>query len=259
MPLVTLTTDYGIRDPYVANFKGELWRRSSDLQLVDISHNVNNFDIVQAAFIFKNAWRSFPSGTIHLLTVNDLPEARRNFLLVHQHDQFFVCPDNGILHLIFESLRGTIYRLSFEQQPEQPLEAQLALVVQQLSRKLPLEHIGAATNNTVRRLALQPVITSHQIRGAIIYIDNYDNAISNISRALFTQVGQGRPFAISFKRHPALTRLCKDYDEVAIGDPLCRFNRAGYLKFAVHMGRAASLLGLHLEEMIQIDFQEKAD
>lgn len=254
MPLVTLTTDYGLLDPYTASFKGELWCQTADLQLVDISHNVNNFDIVQAAFIFKNAWPSFPAGTIHLLTVNDLATARRNYLLLRQFDQFFLCPDNGILHLIFESLHGKIYRLSFDKKADKSIGQQLALVVDQLSRKLPLEQIGKPTEETVRRLTLQPVITNRQIRGTIIYIDNYDNAISNISRRLFDQVGQGRPFEISFKRHPALTRLSNDYDEVDIGDPLCLFNRAAYLKIAVNMGKAASLLGLRLEEMIQIDF-----
>lgn len=255
MRLVTLTTDFGLSDPYAASLKGELCRQTADLQVVDISHNVNNFDIVQAAFVFKNAWPHFPAGTIHLIMVNDLPAARRNYLLVRQFDQFFICPDNGMLHLVFEALHGPVYRLSFEKKENQSLGRQMALVVNQLIRKLPLEQIGPLAGETVRRLSLQPVITNQQIRGTIIYIDNYDNAISNISRTLFDQVGQGRPFEISFKRHPALTRLSKDYDEVDIGDPLCLFNRAGYLKIAVNMGKAASLLGLRMEEMIQIDFQ----
>lgn len=255
MPLVTLTTDFGLRDPYVASFKGELWRQTAELQLLDISHNVNNFDIVQAAFIFKNAWPSFPAGTIHLLLVNDLPAARHDFLLIRQFDQFFICPDNGILHLIFDSLHGTVYRLEGDPKKGLSIGQRLAIVINQLSRKMAPEQIGKPAEETVRRLTLQPVITNQQIRGTIIYIDNYHNAISNISRQLFDQVGQGRNFEISFKRHPALTRLSRDYEEVEIGEPLCLFNRAGFLKIAVNMGKAASLLGLHLEEMIQIDFQ----
>lgn len=254
MPLVTLTTDYGLRDPYAASLKGELWRQSPGIQIVDISHNVNSFDIVQAAFIFKNAWPSFPAGTIHLLTVNDLASARSNYLLIHQFDQFFLCPDNGMLHLIFEEPKGIIYHLSFDKNGKQSLSKQIALVVNKLTRKVPLEQIGEPTQDLVRRLTLQPVITNEQIRGTIVYIDNYDNAISNISRNLFEQVGQGRNFEISFKRHPALTQLSQNYDEVDIGEALCLFNRAGYLKIAVNMGKAASLLGLQLEEMIQIDF-----
>ena len=160
-----------------------------------------------------------------------------------------------MLHLIFEALHGIIYRLPFDKKEDQSIGKQLAGVVSQLSRKIPLDQIGQAAEDTVRRLTLQPVITNQQIRGTIIYIDNYDNAISNISRRLFDQVGQDRHFEISFKRHPALTQLSEDYEEVDIGEPLCLFNRAGYLKIAVNMGKAASLLGLRLEEMIQIDFQ----
>lgn len=254
MPLVTLTTDYGLRDPYAASLKGELWRQSPDLQIVDISHNVNSFDIVQAAFIFKNAWPSFPAGTIHVLTVNDLASARTNFLLLRQFDQFFICPNNGMINLIFDEPKGSIFHLSFDKNGKQSLDKQLALVVNKLSRKIPVDQIGEPAQEIVRRLTLQPVITNQQIRGTIVYIDNYDNAISNISQKLFEQVGQERPFEISFKRHPALTQLYQDYDEVGIGEPLCLFNRAGYLKIAVNMGKAASLLGLQLEEMIQIDF-----
>lgn len=253
MPLVTLTTDFGLQDPYLAILKGTLLCETPDLSLVDISHNVKNFDIVQAAYVFKTAFKSFPPGTIHLITVNDLPTVAPFYLVFKQFDQFFICPDNGILGLIMDKHQGAVYRIGAI--PDLGNKKQIAVLINKLIRKVPLDQLGELTEEVVQRFTLQPVINNNQIRGTIIYIDNYDNAISNIKRSLFEQVGAKRPFEISFKRHPSIETLSADYGSVEIGTPLCLFNQADYLEIAINMGKAASLLGLRLEEMIQIDFK----
>lgn len=253
MPLVTLTTDFGLQDPYLAILKGTLLCETPDLYLVDISHNVKNFDIVQAAYIFKTAFRSFPPGTIHLIMVNDLSATAPSYLVFKQFDQFFICPDNGIMGLIMEKHQGAVYRIG--PSPEFGNKKNIALLINKLTRKLPLEQLGELTEEIVQRFTLQPVITNNQIRGTIIYIDNYENAISNIKRKLFEQVGAQRPFEISFKRHPSIEALSTHYGSVEVGTPLCLFNQADYLEISINMGKAASLLGLRLEEMIQIDFK----
>ncbi|MEM6379223.1 MAG: SAM-dependent chlorinase/fluorinase [Bacteroidota bacterium] len=254
MPLVTLTTDFGLQDPYLAMLKGTLLCETPDLTLVDISHNVKNFDIVQAAYIFKTAFKSFPPGTIHLITVNDLAAAAQSYLVFKQFDQFFILPDNGMLGLIMEKHQGPVYNVG----PASAIGTKkgLAVLVNRISRNVPLDQLGTLTEEVVQRFTLQPVLNNNQIRGTIIYIDNYDNAISNIKRNLFEQVSKKRPFEISFKRHPPITTLSENYGSVEIGMPLCRFNQADYLEIAINMGKAASLLGLRLEEMIQIDFND---
>ncbi|GAB5555386.1 MAG: SAM-dependent chlorinase/fluorinase [Saprospiraceae bacterium] len=253
MPLVTLTTDFGLQDPYLAILKGTLLCETPDLSLVDISHNVKNFDIVQTAYVFKTAFKSFPPGTIHLITVNDLSTVAPSYLVFKQFDQFFICPDNGILGLIMDKHQGAVYRIGAI--PDLGNKKQIAVLINKLIRKVPLDQLGELTEEVVQRFTLQPVINNNQIRGTIIYIDNYDNAISNIKRSLFEQVGAKRPFEISFKRHPSIETLSADYGSVEIGMPLCLFNQADYLEIAINMGKAASLLGLRLEEMIQIDFK----
>ena len=253
MPLVTLTTDFGLQDPYLAMLKGTLLCETPDLTLVDISHNVKNFDIVQAAYIFKTAFKSFPPGTIHLITVNDLSAAAQSYLVFKQFDQFFIIPDNGMLGLIMEKHQGTVYKVGSASAIG--TKKSLAVLVNRITRNVPLEQLGTVTEEVVQRFTLQPVLNNNQIRGTIIYIDNYDNAISNIKRSLFEQVSKGRPFEISFKRHPPITALSENYGSVEIGTPLCRFNQADYMEIAINMGKAASLLGLRLEEMIQIDFK----
>ena len=256
MAIVTLTSDFGWDDHYLAVVKGYLVSSTPDLNILDISHNVKNFDIVQAAFIFKNAWRSFPVGSIHLLLVNDLARSELSYLLIKQFDQFFICPDNGMLGLIFEQPKGQIYRLPLpDKQKKTTFKHILALTVNRITRKVPLEQLGEPTSEIIERFTVRPIISKDFIRGSIVYIDTYENAISNIHKSLFDKVGKKRPFEISFKRHPPITQLSQHYSDVEVGHPLSLFNEAGFLEIAINMGTAASLLAIRIEDMLQIDFK----
>ena len=90
-----------------------------------------------------------------------------------------------------------------------------------------------------------------------MYIDQFDNVILNITRTLFDEVGRGRSFELFFKRHDPITVLSTDFHDVAVGGTLCRFNSAHLLEIAINMGKAASLLGLRVEDTVQIDFSNR--
>ena len=114
--------------------------------------------------------------------------------------------------------------------------------------------IGLPVMEVERRIALQPVISTAQIRGSVIYIDHYENVIVNVQEELFERVRNGRDFQLFFKRHDPIVCMSNHYHDVNIGETLCLFNEAGYLTIAINMGKAASLLGLKLDDMVQIDF-----
>ncbi|MCB0547027.1 MAG: SAM-dependent chlorinase/fluorinase [Phaeodactylibacter sp.] len=254
MPIVTLTTDFGWQDYYLAMIKGAMLCEHPQLNIVDITHSVKNYDIVQAAFLFKNTWRSFPEGTIHLISVNDYYGPRKRYLATTLEGHFFIAPDNGVFSLIFEQMPPHFYELDYDEESPFPLQNIYAQAVGYLAHGRPLIEIGLPAQDIEHRITLQPVIGHSQIRGSIIYVDNYDNAISNITRELFEKVGGGRSFKLSFKRHPPLRRLSRYYHDLPVGEPLCLFNSLGYLEIAVNMGRACTLFGLKEEETIQIDF-----
>lgn len=256
MPIVTLTTDLGTQDYYVAIIKGALLNEEASLTMVDISHQIKTYDIVQAAFLFRNAWRSFPSGTIHLLGVNNLYGADRRFLLTAREGHYFIAPDNGLFSLLFSSMPDTVYALPFPEEESFPLKTIFSRAVGLLLRKRPLAEIGQAVTDLVERITFQPVISPARIRGAVIHIDHYENVIINISRELFQQVGKNRSFSLFFKRHDPITQLSRHYYDVPVGELLCLFNSAGFLEIAINMGKAGSLLGLHVEDTIQIDFHD---
>ncbi len=256
MSLITLTTDLGLRDHYAASIKGAILSRAPGAVLVDISHNVSNFDIVQAAYIFKNCWSNFPSGALHLISVNDLGASSRRFLLLPYKGHFFVAPDNGLLPLIHDKADLECYELPWPDDHPFPIREVFASVAARLAAGELPEALGPKVSQIRQRLILQPVISKSQIRGTVIYIDQYDNVVVNVSRDLFETVGKDRSFALFFKRHDPITELSSAYADRPVGEPLCLFNSAGMLEIAIHMGKAASLLGLKIDDSIQIDFKD---
>lgn len=252
MQIVTLTTDFGLDDYYVALLKGALLRQSPNLQLIDVSHNVKPYDIVQGAFVLKNTYSSFPVGTIHIITVNNSSEGMSLICLKHE-GQYFIGPDNGIFSLVFSKMPDA-YRLDSEKESPFPIQKTLANTVQHLVAGQPLHEIGFPAGETVQRIALQPVLSHSQIRGSVIYVDHYENVTINIPKDLFEKVRNGRQFALFFKRNDPITHLSRHYTDVPVGETLCLFNFAGFLEIAVSMGKASSLLGLKLDDMVQVDF-----
>lgn len=254
MTIVTLTSDFGNQDYYAAILKGAMLREHRNLQFVDITHNVKNYDIVQAAFIFKNAWQSFPEGTIHIVSVNDFDSEKKAFLAIRHEGHYFVGPDNGLFWLTFEQMPAEVYELPPVGQSDFSLKAIFSNAVKHMVTQKNFAKIGVKREEIVQRIALQPVTSQAQIRGSVIHIDNYDNVIVNISRDLFEKIGAGRPFSLYFKRHDPITRLCGSYYDVPVGEVLCLFNSANCLEIAINMGRAATLLGLNVEDVVQVDF-----
>lgn len=255
MTIVTFTSDFGAQDYYVAVIKGAILRQQSEIQFVDITHNVKNYDIVQAAFLFKNAWHHFPDGTIHLLSINDFEQAQQGFLVIRHAGHYFVGPDNGLFWLVFEKMPDEVYELPVADDSNFPLKALFANAVAHITSQVPLNKIGNRLHNIVQRIALQPVTSKSHIRGSVVHIDNYENVIVNISRELFDKIGKNRAFSLYFKRHDPITQLSKNYYDVPVGEILCRFNAADCIEIAINMGKASSLLGLNVEDVVQIDFQ----
>ena len=254
--IVTITSDFGWKDYYLAVIKGAILCESTDINLVDITHEIDTYDIVHAAFVIRNTWHSFPHGTIHIISVNDFGNAGGNFIAIRQEGQYFLGPDNGIFSLIFPNTPAETYQLPTPAElPHGFLLRQVyAQAVAHIVHERPFREIGTPQTSIVKRLSFQPVLTHSRIQGAVIHVDNYENVIINISRELFDKVGHGRPFGIYFKRHDPITKLSNYYQDVPVGEVLSFFNSAGYLEIAINMGKASSLLDLKLEDSVQIDF-----
>lgn len=252
---VTLTTDFGTRDYYSGQLKGMLLSCCPDVYLVDISHDINPFDIVEAAFVFKNAWSAFPAGTIHLLHVHNRLEDTREQLYIPHAGQHFIGPNNGLFSLIFEEMPAQVF--TFGRVLGKPLQTAQLLsgAVKNIVQGVAPEKWTIPAEQIEQRIQLRPVVYPSRIVGFVVYLDNYENATTNISSELFAQVGRERPFVVRFKGNRPIGKISDHYQDVVVGEAICLFNAAGFLEIAVNMGKAHTLFGLSLGDPIEIDFQ----
>ncbi len=259
MKLVTLTTDYGTKDYYVAFLKGRIYSQATSVQVVDLCNHIEPYNISKAAFVVKNSFHAFPMGTIHLICVSNFYNEKPRFLAFEFSGHFFVVPDNGILSLMFDSYQGELYELIVDESLSLPdlynFYANAASYILENNR---LDGIGNKTKEFEKRYSIQPIIGKDYIRGTIVHVDVFENVIVNVDREIFERVSKGRNFELYFKRFDPLTLLSEKYSDVQPGDPICLFNSGGLLEIAVHNGKAASLFGLDLGDTVQIDFHYDA-
>jgi S-adenosyl-L-methionine hydrolase (adenosine-forming) len=254
--MITLTTDFGTRDYYVGALKGALLRQKSDLLLVDVTHEIEPYNIVKGAFVLQQVWPEFPPGSIHLIGVNCVYDKEFRFVAARHQGHFFIAPDNGILSLLLPGIQQEDLRnIHTDTRKHFAAKEVFVTAVLHLVEGKAFEELGEYAAPLLERISIQPVITPSRIRGTVAYIDYFDNVILNISQELFEKVANGRPFSLYFKRNDPITRLCDNYCEVPIGETLCLFNDAGYLEIAVNMGRAAELLGLKIEDVVELAFE----
>jgi len=252
-PLLTLTTDFGRADFHLARLKAHLFAAHAELRIVDVSHEVTTYDIVRAAFIFNRVWRHYPAGTIHLISVNDYYQPGGRFLAIRHERQHFIGPDNGVFSLIFGNMPVETFVLDGYTKADS-LSTIYARAVSHIARGKPFHEIGLPATRISERLAFQPVIGPDYIRGAVVFIDRFDNVTTNITRARYEEIGRGRGFRLLIKRMEPIDGLSFRYHDVPEGEPLCRFNSDGFLEVAVNLGRAATLLGIQVEDMVQVEF-----
>ncbi len=256
-PVITLTTDFGDRDYYAGALKGALIRHCPNALIVDISHSIAAYDIVEAAFLVQNTYPEFPEGSIHLIGVNCVYDTDFRFVVVRHKGHFFVAPDNGLLTLLFGQLPDNDVRAIPPTDPVHfPVKNAFVAAASHFAASQTFETFGTDAGALLQRISLQPVIMATRIRGTIIHVDNFENAIVNIRRETFEKTVQGSAFSLFFKRNDPITRLSTNYSDVPVGEPLCLFNSAGYLEISVNMGRAASLLGLKVEDVVEVVFED---
>jgi S-adenosyl-L-methionine hydrolase (adenosine-forming) len=247
MALLTLTSDIGNQDYLVGAIKGQLLQINPSFSIVDISHNIAPFNYPQAAYICRNAIRNFPPFTFHLLLVNLFDKKPDQLLLAFHNDQYILCADNGLLTMVLEDKPEMVIGLPLDQKAEKNTlycTSVMGHAIGKLQEGLGLQQIGTPDVPIVEKNHLRPLFSDNWIEGQIIYIDNFENIVVNITRTQFEEHRQGRNFRIVFKRNEVIDRISETYADVPEGEKLALFNSAGYLEIAINKGNAAGLFGL---------------
>ena len=257
MAIITLTTDLGDKDIYQAALKGSIFKLLPSVNIVDITNSVPAYNIQQAAFILKNSYYYFPDGTVHLIGIDTVYNDYTRYLAIKHKNHYFVGSDNGIFSLIFDSVPEEIVEINIRQDLKFlhfPLADIFVKAACHLASGGKLTAIGIPVTGIEQKMNLQPVIEKSLIKGSVIYIDSFQNVITNITKEFFNTVQDGRHFTLSFKRNETISHLSWHYNEVPEGEKLCLFGISDHLEIAINKGNASGLLGLTLGDSIIIEF-----
>ncbi len=275
MPIITLTTDFGIKDHFVGAVKGSIYSELPDAKIVDISHQISPFNIMQTAYIVRNAYKTFPKGTVHIIGVDAELSKHNKHIALHLDGHYFICADNGVISLLIDEIKPKeIVEITIQNHYFLPFTLEnFVKVACHIVRGGTLDVVGRKIKEIKKLSEFKPIVSSdnNRIKGNIIYIDNYGNSISNISKKLFKKVGKGRPFEIDARGH-IFKKLYEKYSDIVTfsettnsftgkdGEALTLFNSSDFLEFSIYRsnletyGGACTLLGLDYLKSIEVRF-----
>ncbi|WP_432671133.1 SAM hydrolase/SAM-dependent halogenase family protein [Flavobacterium sp. SM2513] len=281
MSIITLTTDYGLKDHFVGALKGKVISQLPNAKIIDISHGVDAFNIAEASYIIESAYGSFPKGTVHLIGVDAEMNNENKHIAMQWNDHYFIAADNGILSILTQKIiPQKIFAINIHDRLD--IEAStldvFVTVATHLAKGGLLNVIGKEISALKDLTQLQATIENNStIKGCVIYIDHFGNVVTNITKKMFLDLGQNRPYEIFFnaktspKSKKAIKTIYAKYSDIANnnafsvsnyeGEKVAIFNEANYLELGVFrsnpksLGSASSLFGLNYRDTVEIIFK----
>jgi hypothetical protein len=249
--IITLTTDFGLSDPFVGIMKGVILSIAPGAQIVDISHEIHSYDILEAAFLFQSAYPYFPKGTVHIVVVDPGVGSARRPLAAASHGHMFIAPDNGVLST---ALENDVYHIKNESLFLNSISRTFhgrdifAPVAAHLASGTPLDSVGPRILDFVKRPLPKPSPQGDKLMATVLRIDKFGNIITNLRRsdlkdADFTIHVAGRP----------ITRLCGAFSEADPGEFFAVEGSTGFIELALNQGSAADRLNVQRGAEIEVE------
>lgn len=233
--IITLITDFGTADGYVAEVKGVLLSGAPDATVVDLTHDIAPQDIEAARLTLARAWQRFPEGTVHLVIVDPGVGSNRAALAVRSRERFLLGPDNGVLSPAILSGGADVVSLPIPPRASPTFHGRdvFAPAAVRLAAGETLEHLGVAkTDAVVRRTPDVKRRDDGALTGSVIIIDRFGNLVTNIGARLGGTVQFGG----------ADIAVRRTYSDVAEGETVAVAGSSGFIEIAVRGGNAAQLL-----------------
>lgn len=253
-PTVTLTTDFGTRDGFVAQMKGVILGINPEGKLVDVTHDIEPFSILEGALVLQGLSRWFPKGTIHVAVVDPGVGSGRRGIVASVAGQVFVGPDNGLLSLVAgatepwetREIQNPAYMVP---QPHPTFHGRdvFAPVAAHLSLGSPVHKVGPVIRDAVRLSIPCAEATEGGVQGEVIYIDRFGNLFSNIEATRITL-----PVACVRVGDVAVPGLSRFFGQAEPGKPVALINSFGFLEIAVNRGNACEVLGIGKGARVQV-------
>jgi S-adenosyl-L-methionine hydrolase (adenosine-forming) len=258
MPIITLLSDWGLTDHYVASVKGAILSRLPDAVIVDISHNIRLFDIKHASFVMRNAWRSFPAGTIHIIGVDSIESDKHPHVIVKSEGHYFIGADTGLLSIILDEKPEKIISINVTQDSGYftfPSLDRFVKVATLLAKGTAIEELGEPLQSLNLKTLMQPAFDGKTIYGNVMHIDNYENVFVNITDSFVRESMGKNTYRVICKKD--VFPLVKAYGDVREGNLCALFASNGYLQLAVNRGKAASLQGISIDSEVLVVLGEE--
>lgn len=277
MPIITLTTDFGEKDHFSGAVKGAIYSELKNIKIVDVSHSISPFNIIEAAYTIQNAYSSFPKGTIHIIGIDSEISPENKHIAVKLDEHYFICANNGIMSMICQDIAPEkIVEINIHDKIETsfPVLDVFVKVACHIARGGTLEVIGKVINKIKPLKYLVPFVNDEQtqIIGTVIHIDNYGNVITNIKRKFFENIQKTRSYEISARNYK-FKKVNERYNDVVNfevpeekrndeGKSMVVFNSSNYLEIAVYksncstVGSASTLMGLKPMDTVTVTFSK---
>ncbi len=257
MAIVTLLTDSGETDHYVAAIKAKIISVNPGIRVEDITHKIKPADIAHAAFVLRSVFNDFPTGTVHLVGVNATGNRDDSYIALQLEDHFFVGCDNGLFSLISDKPHQQLVELNAIKTisttfPERDIFAHAA---SKLASGVSITNLGKPLTAFKKMIDRQVKATKKQITGTVIRVDNMGNLITNISKETFDILSKGKVYTIQFGGEK-FRRMHTQYNQAEEGECFIVFNSLSLLEIGINKGNAAELLGLGYDSMVNVFFDE---
>ena len=248
--IITLTTDFGLQDPYVGQVKGAILSNNLAVRIIDLTHSIPAHDTLTAAIAIGTSYNYFPNGSIHLVIVDPGVGSQRRILAATTEQHLFIAPDNGTLSLLFKDNQiRTVHRVEnaslFPSEISSTFHARdiMAPVAAALAGGMPLNKVGPPIDiaSCVRLQLPEPVLSETKIEGQALHIDRFGNIRTNITTADLSKFQPSRFSGVRIKGHQ-INSISSTYSDSPTGSLVAVVDSAGYLEIAVNRDSAANLL-----------------
>jgi S-adenosylmethionine hydrolase len=267
-PIITLTTDFGTADHFAGVMKGVIAGIAPRARIIDITHEISPYEIIEGAFVISEAWRYFPKGTIHVVVVDPGVGSARRPILVEAAGHFVVAPDNGVLSLVYETC-DEFGAVTPRVKPRVRVISNPRLMAPHVSRTFHGRDIFAPAAAHLARGVLparfgKPILDYIRIddikpsklsancwHGTIFRADRFGNLITNFHLDDFARV-TAAPFELRVGSE-RIRRLALTFSEAAIGELVAVFGSSGYLEIVANQASAAQILGCGARSPVELE------
>ncbi len=259
--LITLLSDFGLKDPYVAEMKAVILDKCPSAKIVDISHEIDKFNIRMGAFMLASAAPYFPKGTVHVAVVDPGVGTKRRSIIVETEHSYFVGPDNGVLLLaaLKDGIRNvyvienTQYMLSKVSKTFHGRDV-FASVAAYLAVQVNASQFGKETRDYVEPNFTKPRFEENTMFGEVLHIDSFGNIITNISSKIFKKLGvrESQSIRIEIGNKTTVLKLCSAYGDVSLNEPLAVVGSHDFLEISVNQSNAAKRFRTKIGDIIRV-------